>query len=111
MNCSFVEIKPPLLEKKYEEILNAQIRYTEKLNRIECIIVSTHRKWWNKWLYHHLSDEEILNESFYALIQRFELREAVKKLTILGDMCADALIVNTSVTFSSDDYGLIMNNP
>ena len=91
----------------YEDILNALLREETELARVEALVVTKYRKWWNAWMYKGLSDSDIIESSICYGIQRCHISADIDKLKALSMMCGDAIRDGTTLTLCRKDYELI----
>lgn len=91
----------------YEDILNALLREETELARVEALVVTKYRKWWNGWMNKGLSDKEIVTQSTWYGVTRYQLEEDIDKLKALSMMCGDAIRDGTTLTLCRKDYELI----
>ena len=91
----------------FEDILNALIREETELARVEALVVAKYRKWWNAWMNKGLSDKEIVTQSAWYMMARYQLEEDIDKLKALSMMCGDAIRDDTTLTLCRRDYDLI----
>lgn len=91
----------------FEDILNALIREEEELKRVEALVIAKYRKWWNGWMNKRFSDEELVHQSAWYLLDRCNIEEDIDKLKALSMMCGDAIRWDTTFTLYRKDYELI----
>ena len=94
-------------EKVFEDMLKATLRKERELARIEQVIVSKYRKWWNGWMHKHYTDKEIVDNSIHYGFQRYDIHMDIDKLKALVNMCTHAIQEDTTITLSREDYELI----
>ena len=91
----------------FADIINALIREETGLARVEALVVTKYRKWWNAWMNKRLSDKEIVEQSSWYRMTRYHLEVDIEKLKALSMMCGDAIRNGTTLTLFRKDYELI----
>ena len=94
-------------DRIFEDILNALLREETELARVEALVVTKYRKWWNAWMNKRLSDKEIVEQSSWDRMTRYHLEVDIEKLKALSMMCGDAIRDDTTLTLCCKDYELI----
>ena len=94
-------------DRIFEDIINALIREETELARVEALVVTKHRKWWNAWMNKRLSDKGIVEQSSWYWMTRYHLEVDIEKLKALSMMCGDAIRNGTTLTLCRKDYELI----
>ena len=95
------------VEKVYGDVIKALLSKEGELQYIHNDIVYQSRRWWGKWLYKDLTDNEIVNRSLDYRIQRAEIELDISKLKALRLMCVHGVVQQTAISLSREDYQLI----
>lgn len=91
----------------YPDIQEAIRRNESLLSQVESRVLAHHKKWWKRWLYWGMTDEEIVRGSIRSLFFRCDIKDNIDALKMLQKMCDDAMISTGTITLSRKDYGLI----
>lgn len=95
------------VDKIAEDILKSITQRERELERINRVIVSKYRKWWNSWMYKGVTDKEIIKNSLHYGFQRCSIMYDIDTLKLLQKMCEDAMLSTGTIALSRRDYGLI----
>ena len=97
-------------DKVYPDIQEAIRRNENLLSQVESRVLAHHKKWWKRWLYCGMTDEEIVRQSICSLFFRCDIKDNIDALKLLQKMCEDAMLSTGSITLSRKDYWLVYGN-